>query len=78
MRAHRQVQKLAIGAAADIDAFYGTVVAAPCTDAKALILSVDGKGMAIRPEALREDIAKTAAAKGGNMMRTCLAAGETK
>lgn len=73
---HRQVQELAIGAAADIDAFYDALVPAPCTDITPLILSVDGKGVVIRPEALREDTAKAAAAKGGNAMKTRLASGE--
>jgi hypothetical protein len=72
---HRQVQELAIGAAADIDAFYDALVPPPCTDATPLILSVDGKGVVIRPEALREDTAKAAAAKGGNAMKTRLASG---
>ncbi len=66
---HRQVQELAVSAAADIDAFYDALVPAPCTDATPLVLSVDGKGVVIRPEALREDTAKAAAAKGGNAMK---------
>ncbi|WSY90074.1 ISKra4 family transposase [Streptomyces sp. NBC_00873] len=73
---HRQVQELAVGAAVDIDAFYDALVPLPCTDATALILSVDGKGVVIRPEALREATAKAAAAKGGNAMRIRLASGE--
>ena len=73
---HRQVQELAIDAAADIDAFYDALVPAPCTDATPLILSVDGKGVVIRPEALRADTARAAAAKGGNAMKTRLASGE--
>ncbi|MEU0119941.1 hypothetical protein ABZ137_41425 [Streptomyces bobili] len=73
---HRQVQELAVSAAADIDAFYDALVPAPCTDITPLILSVDGKGVVIRPEALREDTAKAAAAKGGNAMKTRLASGE--
>ncbi|WP_435851555.1 ISKra4 family transposase [Streptomyces mirabilis] len=73
---HRQVQELAVSAAADIDAFYDALVPAPCTDTTPLILSVDGKGVVIRPEALREDTAKAAAAKGGNVMKTRLASGE--
>ncbi|MFF4754921.1 hypothetical protein ACWD5R_43885 [Streptomyces sp. NPDC002514] len=52
---HRQVQELAVSAAADIDAFYDALVPAPCTDITPLILSVDGKGVVIRPEALREE-----------------------
>ena len=73
---HRQVQELAVSAAADIDAFYDALVPAPCTDATPLILSVDGTGMVIRPEALREDTAKAAAAKGGNVTKTRLVSGE--
>ncbi|MDX2696511.1 hypothetical protein [Streptomyces ipomoeae] len=73
---HRQVQEFAVGAAGDIDAFCDALVPAPCTDTTPLILSVDGKGVVIRPEALREDTAKAAAAKGGNAMKTRLASGE--
>jgi hypothetical protein len=73
---HRQVQELAVGAAADVGSFYDVLVPAPCTDATTLVLSVDGKGVVIRPEALREATAKAAVAKGGNKMKSRLAAGE--
>jgi hypothetical protein len=73
---HRQVQELAVAAARDIDAFYAELVPEPCTDATLLALSVDGKGVVIRPEALREATAKAAAAKSGNKMATRLAPGE--
>jgi hypothetical protein len=73
---HRQVQELAVAAAADIDAFYQALVPEPCTDATLLVLSTDGKGVVIRPEALREATAKAAAAKNGNKMATRLAPGE--
>ncbi|MGW3660887.1 ISKra4 family transposase [Streptomyces sp. NPDC005151] len=73
---HRQVQELAVAAAADIDAFYQALVPEPCTDATLLVLSTDGKGVVIRPEALREATAKAAAAKSGNKMATRLAPGE--
>ena len=72
----RQVQELAVAAAADIDAFYQALVPEPCTDATLLVLSTDGKGVVIRPEALREATAKAAAAKSGNKMATRLAPGE--
>jgi hypothetical protein len=71
-----QVQQLAIDAACDIDSFYDALVPAPATDETALVMSVDGKGVVIRPEALREATAKAAAAKGGNTMKTRLATGE--
>jgi hypothetical protein len=73
---HRQVQELAVGAAVDIDVFYDQLVPAPCTDVTLLVLSCDGKGIVIRPEALREATAKAAALKGGNTMKTRLATGE--
>ncbi|MFC5959934.1 ISKra4 family transposase, partial [Streptomyces pratens] len=57
---HRQVAELAIGAAADIDTFYDALVPAPCTNATLLVLSVDGKGVVIRPDALREATARAA------------------
>ncbi|MET8538718.1 hypothetical protein ABZV67_45500 [Streptomyces sp. NPDC005065] len=65
-----------MAAAADIDAFYQALVPEPCTDATLLVLSTDGKGVVIRPEALREATAKAAAAKSGNKMATRLAPGE--
>ncbi|GAB3177983.1 hypothetical protein GCM10027162_28330 [Streptomyces incanus] len=73
---HRQVAELAIGAAADIDSFYDTLVPTPCTNATVLVLSVDGKGVVIRPDALREATARAAAAKGGNKLDKRLSAGE--
>jgi hypothetical protein len=73
---HRQVQELAIAAAGDIDAFYDALVPAPCTAATLLVISTDGKGVVIRPEALREATAKAAAAKGGNKLDKRLSAGE--
>jgi hypothetical protein len=73
---HRQVQELAVAAAADIDAFYQALVPELCTDATLLVLSTDGKGVVIRPEALREATAKAAATKSGNKMATRLAPGE--
>jgi hypothetical protein len=73
---HRQVQELAIDAAGDVEAFYDHLVPDPATDDTVLIMSVDGKGVVIRPGSLRDATAKAAAAKGGNTMHTRLAAGE--
>ncbi len=72
----RQVEQLTVAAAADIDAFSRAVVAQPCTDATVLVLSVDGKGVVMRPEALREATLKAAQAKGTGTYRTRLASGE--
>src|SRR6266568_2240300 len=72
----RQVEQLTVAAAADIDAFSRAVVAQPCTDATVLVVSVDGKGVVMRPEALREATLKAAQAKGTGTYRTRLASGE--
>jgi hypothetical protein len=72
----RQVEQLTVAAAADIDAFYRAVVPQPCTDTTVLVLSVDGKGVVMRPEALREATLKAAQAKGPGPYRTRLASGE--
>jgi hypothetical protein len=75
-----QVEQLTVAAAADIDAFYQAVVPEPCTDATVLVVSVDGKGVVMRPEALREATLKAtlkaAVAKGAGAYRTRLASGE--
>src|SRR6266545_3660628 len=60
----RQLEQLTVATAADVDAFYRGVVAEPCTDATVLVLSVDGKGVVMRPEALREATRHAAEAKG--------------
>lgn len=72
----RQVEQLTVAAAADIDAFYRAVVAEPCTDTTVLVLSVDGKGVVMRPEALREATRQAAQAKGPGPYHTRLASGE--
>jgi hypothetical protein len=73
---YRQVLELAIDAAGDIDAFYDALVPAPCTTQTLQVLSVDGKGVVMRPEALRAATAKAAAAKGGNKLDERLSCGE--
>jgi hypothetical protein len=72
----RQVEQLTMAAATDIDAFYTSSVPRPATDDTLLVLSVDGKGVVMRPEALREETRKAATAKGANRYRTRLASGE--
>ncbi len=57
-----QVRALAIGAAADFDAFYTAAVAEPCSNEDVLAISVDAKGIVMRPEHLREATRKAAAA----------------
>jgi hypothetical protein len=72
----RQIEQLTVHAAADIDAFYQASAPQPCTDATLLVLSVDGKGVVMRTNALRDHTRKAAAAKGAGTYRTRLAGGE--
>lgn len=72
----RQVEQLAIEAAGDIDAFYDARIPEPATPATLLVLSVDGKGIVIRPDSLRPGTAKAAADKGAGTFTTRLASGE--
>lgn len=71
----RQTENLVAAAAVDIDAFYQQRVAAPCTADTLLVISADGKGIVMRPEALREATRK-AAARATSTFRTRLSAGE--
>jgi len=71
----RQLEQLVQAAARDIDAFYRARIPAPCTRETLLVISVDGKGIVMRPEALREATAK-AAARHRSTFRTRLAGGE--
>jgi hypothetical protein len=73
----RQVQQLAQAAAQDIDRFYATRQAPASPAADVLVLSCDGKGIVMRPEALRaptRQAAATAAAK----LQTRLSKGEKR
>jgi hypothetical protein len=72
----RGVELLTVAAAADIDAFSQAMTPQPCTDATVLVVSVDGKGVVMRPEALREATLKAAQAKPTGTYRTRLASGE--
>ncbi len=76
MAGKRQVEQLTVAAAADIDAFYQAVAPQPATDQTLLVCSVDGKGVVMRPEALRDETRKAAAIKGAGTYRTRLASGE--
>ncbi|MGH3626016.1 MAG: ISKra4 family transposase [Sciscionella sp.] len=72
----RQVEQLACDAARDIEDFYHDQVPEPATGQTVLVISLDGKGIVIRPASLRPETAKAAAAKGANTYRTRLASGE--
>ncbi|GAB2558869.1 hypothetical protein GCM10027167_77140 [Nocardia heshunensis] len=71
----RQLEGLVAAAAVDVDAFYATRVPQPSAADTLLVVSVDGKGIVMRPEALREATRKAADAASG-VFRTRLASGE--
>ena len=81
----RQVEQLVQRAAADVDDFYAHVrsthahASASASGEMLLVLSADGKGIVMRPEALREETRRAAAKKaasGGGPFATRLAGGE--
>jgi hypothetical protein len=71
----RQLEHLVQAAATDVTAFYAARTPAPATAATLLVLSVDGKGIVMRPDHLREDTAR-AAKRAQHVFRTRLATGE--
>ena len=71
----RQVEELAQRAAQDFSDFYAQAPHQPTDSADILALSVDGKGIVMRPEALRPATAK-AAAESDKKLSTRLSKGE--
>jgi hypothetical protein len=71
----RQVEELARRTAADVDGFCHARRPDPAPDGHALVLTCDGKGIVMRPEALRPATAK-AAATARNKLATRLSPGE--
>ena len=71
----RQAEELALRAAADVDAFYAGRRPGPAPDEHVLVLTGDGKGIVMRPDALRPATAK-AAAGGRQKLATRLSPGE--
>lgn len=60
--AKRQVESLTAAAAADVEDFYSSRAPEPDTSKDVVVISVDGKGIVMRPDALREATAKAAGA----------------
>jgi hypothetical protein len=78
--AKRQVEEVVLRAAQDFDAFYQRrqALAGNGQDAGSILaISVDGKGVTMRPQDLREQTRKAAAARA-HKMRTRLSKGEKK
>lgn len=73
----RQVEELAIRAAADFDAFYAKRTAEPGEGNDLLVMSFDGKGVAMRRQDLREATQK-AAATTNHKLQTRLSKGEKR
>jgi hypothetical protein len=75
----RQTEQLAARAAIDFDAFYAQPARkqATVTDGDLLVLSADGKGIVMRPDALRPGTAKAAAQATGKL-QTRLSKGEKR
>ena len=73
--AKRQLEELARRAAAHVEAFYPWRLIEPAPDGHPLILTFDGKGIVMRPEALRPATAKAAAA-AESKLATRLSPGE--
>lgn len=71
----RQAEHLVIAAARDIDAFYQQRMPLPATADTLLVMQFDGKGIVMRPEALRLATLK-AHQRARRAMRTRLAPGE--
>lgn len=57
----RRLEELVVAAAVDIAAYYTAKIPTPCTREMPLVLQVDGKGVVMRPEALREATHRAAA-----------------
>lgn len=69
---HRQVEQLAQAASVDIDAFYAARRPEAAGAEALLVMQVDGKGVVMRPEALRPATAKAAAEATPKLAtRTC-------
>jgi hypothetical protein len=74
----RQLEQLARRAAVDFESFYTTGRDLPaCEPGDALVLSCDGKGVVMRPDALREQT-RRAAATATTKLKTRLSKGEKR
>ncbi|MDQ1022798.1 hypothetical protein QF035_010760 [Streptomyces umbrinus] len=72
----RRLKELVVAAAVDIAAYYTVKIPTPCTRGMPLVIQVDGKGVVMRPEALREATRRAAAKSAAAGRRGRLAPGE--
>ncbi len=75
--AKRQVESLTAAAATDVGDFYAERVPEPDASAEVMVISVDGKGIVMRPDALRDATAK-AASGATRKLETRLSKGEKR
>lgn len=73
----RQVEQLTSRAAVDVEEFYATFAPGPGATSDVLVLSADGKGIVMRPDALRPATEK-AAATATNKLGSRLSKGEKR
>ncbi|WP_055496018.1 ISKra4 family transposase [Streptomyces sp. TP-A0356] len=72
----RRLTELVVASAIDIAAYYTAKIPTPCTREMPLVIQVDGKGVVMRPEALREATRRAAAKSAAAGRRGRLAPGE--
>ena len=75
--AKRQVEALAVRSTVDFEAFYESTPRTEVDDSDILVLSADGKGIVMRPDALRPQTAK-AAGRASTKLKTRLSKGEKR
>lgn len=73
----RQLEQLTAAAALDVPGFYAAAQPGPSPDTDPLVLSVDGKGVVMRSEGLREGT-RRAAANSDHKLATRLSGGEKR
>jgi hypothetical protein len=70
-----QIEQMVARAAVDVDDYYRITSREPCAANDVLVISCDGKGIVMKPEALRE-LTQQAAAREDHKLRTRLSKGE--
>jgi hypothetical protein len=70
----RRLEELVVEAAVDVDSLYRARVPLPCSRDMPLVIQADGKGVVMRPEALREATRRKAAQAATQGRRGRLAA----
>ncbi len=76
MLGKRRLKELVVASAVDIAAYYTVKIPTPCTREMPLVIQIDGKGVVMRPEALREATRQAAAKSAAAGRRGRLAPGE--